>query len=97
VNVLSRFKEYFEDEPIEEVEPDTTQDDRLLEERRNDAKLFVGTQAYKDFRDMVNASIYACTPDPLKGTDVAGAMALKQAGLRESMEALDRVARRCEE
>lgn len=97
MGVLQDFAEYFTDPIPEEPEEANDEFEERTKQLRNDAKIFVNTQAYRDFRSMLKASINFCTPDPEKGTDVAGAMALKQAGLRESLEALDRVADRCEE
>jgi len=95
LNVREKFVEFFAPRavPWEEEDEDFADEQKRL---ANDARIFTETQAYKDFRHDLQRLLDGSYADPTKGTDVAAATALRQAGLRESMVLLDRVVSRQE-
>ena len=80
--------------PAQEPEED------LVEKRRafvEDMRLFVGTEAYKRFRESIEADIQRNEPEPTEGSDVGACKVFKQSGLRQALNTLDHMVKIAEE
>lgn len=82
---------------------ETQQEDDLVNdaaqrvEAVRDMRVFLDTQAYKDFRAWIDREIEGMSPDPSMGSDVAACYTFKREGLIVSRRRLDTMVKLAQE
>lgn len=99
-SVYEKFSHLWSERTATAVAPHEDQSVSEAEQRSasvKDMRVFIGTVAYKDYRDWLDREIEQMSPDPAMGTDVASCYTFKREGLIASRRRLDAMVRLAEE
>lgn len=99
-SVFERYRDRFRQAFELREEEDASELARLDEQRRasvEDMRVFIGTAAYEEFRERLEAAIRANRPNVAEGQDITLCKTYKNDGLQTAIDILDEMVRLTEE